>query len=123
DKRRYIIALQSIMLLEAATLATLALTGHVTVAWVLALAVVHGTATALEVPARHSYLAELVPREDLVSAAALNSTIYNLARVIGASHAGGIVVVACPRIHFSINAVSYIGVLVGLVQLTPRSVT
>ncbi|HRP07344.1 MAG TPA: MFS transporter [Gemmatimonadales bacterium] len=121
DKRRYIIGLQSVMLMEAATLATLALTGHITVNWVLALAVVHGTATAFEVPARQSYLVELVPREDLVSAAALNSTIYNLARVIGPSIAGVILVVAGPGICFAINAASYLGVLIGLFRITHRA--
>jgi MFS family permease len=108
DKRRFIMILQGIMMVEAAALAGLTLSGVVTVHWVWALALIHGTAVAFEVPARQSYLVELVPREDLVSAAALNSTIYNLARVIGPGVAGVVL------------AVSYVAVLVGLVKIRHR---
>lgn len=118
DKRRFIIGLQSVMLLEAAALAVLALSGHITVGWVYALAIVHGLATAFEVPARQSFLVELVPYDDLMSAAALNSTIYNLARVIGPSLAGVILAIAGPGICFALNALSYLAVLVSLFRIT-----
>jgi MFS family permease len=121
DKRKYIIALQSVMLCEAALLAGLALTGAITVAWIYALAVVFGLATAFEVPARQSYLVELVPAEDLVSAAALNSTIYNVARVFGPAIAGVVLAWAGPGACFALNAVSYVGVLVGLIRIRHRT--
>lgn len=121
DKRRFIIGLQSVMLLEAAALATLALTGTISVTWVYTLAVVHGLATAFEVPARQSFLVELVPHDDLMSAAALNSTIYNLARVIGPAIAGVVLALAGPGICFALNAVSYLAVLHSLVRITHRS--
>lgn len=121
DKRRFIILLQSVMLLEATALATLALTGHATVGWIYALALVHGLATAFEVPARQSFLVELVPHADLVSAAALNSTIYNLARVIGPSIAGIILATLGPGICFALNAASYFAVLLSLFRIRHRS--
>ncbi len=121
DKRRFIMILQGIMMLEAAVLAGLTLSGIVTVHWVWALALIHGAAVAFEVPARQSYLVELVPREDLVSAAALNSTIYNLARVIGPGIAGVVLALAGPGACFAINAVSYVAVLVGLVRIRHRA--
>jgi MFS family permease len=121
DKRRFIILLQGMMLLEATALATLALTGHATVPWIYALALVHGLATAFEVPARQSFLVELVPQDDLVSAAALNSTIYNLARVIGPAVAGIILATLGPGACFALNAVSYLAVLRSLVRIRHRS--
>jgi MFS family permease len=120
DKRRFIIGLQSVMLLEAATLATLTLTGVVTVHMIWGLALVHGLATAFEVPARQAFLVELVPYEDLVSAAALNSTIYNLARVIGPSIAGVILVLVGAGWCFFLNALSYLAVLLSLFRIRYR---
>src|SRR5579862_3435815 len=88
DKRRFIMMLQTVMLLEATALATLTLTHRITVHMIWGLAVIFGFASAFEVPARQSFIVELVPADDLVSAAAINSTIYNLARVIGPAIAG-----------------------------------
>lgn len=121
DKRRFIITLQAIMMVEAAVLAALTLTGVVTVGWVFALALLHGLATAFEVPARQSFLVELVPTEDLVSAAALNSTIYNLARVIGPAIAGVVIAASGPGAAFAVNALSYVAVIVGLVRIRQRA--
>lgn len=121
DKRRFIITLQAIMMVEAGVLAALTLTGVVTVGWVFALALLHGLATAFEVPARQSFLVELVPTEDLVSAAALNSTIYNLARVIGPAIAGVVIAASGPGAAFAVNALSYVAVIVGLVRIRQRA--
>lgn len=120
DKRKFILVLQCVMMAEAAALAGLTLSGAVTVHWVWGLALIHGLAVAFEVPARQSYLVELVPHEDLVSAAALNSTIYNLARVIGPGIAGVVLAWAGPGACFALNAVSYTAVLVGLLRIRHR---
>lgn len=117
DKRRFIMVLQTIMLLEAAALAVLTFTGQITVEWIWALAVVFGIATAFEVPARQAFLVELVPADDLVSAAAINSTTYNLARVVGPAIAGIVVAVAGAGAAFALNAVSYVAVLIGLARI------
>ena len=120
DKRRFIMFLQTVMLLEATALAVLTLTHHVTVYWIWGLAVVFGLATAFEVPARQAFLVELVPSDDLVSAAAINSTTYNLARVFGPAVAGVIVAAAGPGAAFGANALSYIAVLIGLSRIQKR---
>jgi MFS family permease len=117
DKRRFIMMLQTIMLLEATALATLTLTHQITVHWIWGLAVIFGFATAFEVPARQAFIVELVPPEDLISAAAINSTTYNLARVIGPAIAGLIVAAAGPGAAFAINALSYVAVLIGLSRI------
>lgn len=121
DKRRYIIGLQSIMLVNASLLAGFTLSGHITVHLVWLFAFIGGLATAFEVPARQSYLVELVPHDDLVSAAALNSTIYNLARVLGPAISGVLLAVAGPGACFAVNALSYIAVLVGLYRIEHRA--
>ncbi len=122
DKRRFIMLLQTVMMLEAAVLAGLTLTGNITVEWIWGLALVFGLATAFEVPARQAFLVELVPHDDLVSAAAINSTTYNLGRVVGPAVAGVVVAVAGPGAAFAVNAVSYVAVLVGLSRIRHRVV-
>ncbi len=118
DKRRFVMLLQLVMLCEAAVLAVLTLSGQVTVGWIYGLAIVFGLATAFEVPARQAFLVELVPPEDLISAAAINSTTYNLARVVGPAIAGVVVATAGPGAAFALNALSYIAVLIGLSRIT-----
>lgn len=120
NRRRFLIFLQSVMLLEATALAVLTLTGQITVTWIWVLASIFGLATAFEVPTRQALLVELVSLDSLVSAAALNSTVYNLARVAGPAIAGIIVAAAGPGVAFAINALSYVGVLVGLYLITGR---
>lgn len=118
DKRRFVMLLQTVMLCEAAALAVLTLTGHITVGWIYVLAILFGLATAFEVPARQAFLVELVPPEDLISAAAINSTTYNLARVVGPAIAGVVVATAGPGAAFAVNALSYVAVLIGLSRIT-----
>ncbi len=117
DKRRFIMLLQSVMMIEAAVLAGLTLAGVVTVEWVWGLALLFGLATAFEVPARQAMVVELVPPEDLVSAAAINSTVYNLGRVIGPAIAGVVVAVAGAGAAFAVNSLSYVAVLIGLYKI------
>ncbi len=121
DRRRFIIALQSVMALSAIVLAVLTLSGHISVHLVWLIAVVQGTATAFEVPARQAFLMELVPQEEMIHAAALNSTVYNLSRVVGPSLAGIVLAATSPGVCFALNAVSYTGVLVGLLRIRYRA--
>ena len=120
DRRRFIMLLQGVMMLEAAALAVLTLTGNITVEWIWGLALLFGLATAFEVPARQAFIVELVPHDDLVSAAAINSTTYNLGRVAGPAIAGIVVAVAGPGAAFAVNSVSYLAVLIGLARITHR---
>ena len=117
DKRRVVYWLQAAMLVEALLLAVLTSVGLVTVAWVMALALLMGLLTAFEVPMRQALFVDLVERKDLTSAIALNSAVYNLARVLGPAVAGvligGLGLAAC----FYVNAVSYVAVLWSLRRL------
>ncbi len=122
DKRRLIFLLQAGMLGEALMLGTLTATGRVTVGWVMALAFAYGLLTAFEVPARQSFVVELVGKQDLPSAIALNSTAFNLTRVLGPSVAGALIATVGIAACFFVNAASYVAVLAGLalLRLPPR---
>jgi MFS family permease len=117
NKRRFIMVLQSLMLLEALTLGVLTALDLITVEWVMGLAVFFGLLTAFEVPARQAFVAEIVDREDLMNAIALGSSAFNLARVIGPALAGVLIATLGLAACFFANAVSYLAVLVSLVRM------
>ena len=85
----------------------------------MVLATMLGFVSAVDMPVRQSFAAELVPRRDLVNAIALNSASFNLARVIGPAVAGLTLAVFGPAFNFGINAVSYLAVLFGAVADGP----
>jgi MFS family permease len=102
---------QILLLLQAATLAALTLTGLVTVPWILALALLMGLISALEIPIRQTFMTDLVPPQDIPSAIGLNSSMFNAARIVGPSLAGVLVVTVGEGPCFLINALSYLVVL------------
>lgn len=117
NRLRLVTLLQSLMLVEAAVLAVITWTGHVTLGWVIALTLVHGLLSAFEIPARQTLLLDLVGREDLMNALALNSMTFNVSRVIGPAVGGMIMAVTGPAVCFALNAVSYSAVLAGLLRV------
>jgi len=125
NKRRFILVLQCLMLLEALTLGVLTVLDLITVGWVMALAVFFGFLTAFEVPARQAFVAEIVEREDLMNAIALGSSAFNLARVIGPALAGLLIATLGLSVCFFVNAASYLAVIFSLarmkVEVGPRA--
>ncbi len=111
NRRQTVLLLQSLLALEAVALAILVLFGHVTVGRVAALAAFAGLVTAFEVPVRQAMVAELVGREHLMNALALQSSAFNLARVAGPAIAGLVIVAWGTAAAFSLNAVSFIAVI------------
>ena len=105
---------QALLGVEAVALWWFNWSGHITIGWLLALATINGLITAFEIPARQSLVIELVGRDDLPGAIALNSSGFNLARIVGPSI--GAIIIAKLGIAwcFGVNAASYIAVLVGL---------
>jgi MFS family permease len=85
DKRKTVIAMQVVMMLQALALAFLALTGMIQIWHIVLLAFLLGTANAIEITARQAMLIELVGKGPLPNAIALQATIFNAARVIGPS--------------------------------------
>ncbi len=120
DKRRTLLAVNAVAMVQASTLFVLALTGVVEIWHVYVLALLAGTASAIEMPVRQAFVADLVPREDLVNAIALSSTSFNLSRVIGPAIAGATIAAFGVWANFGINAVSYFSVLIGLYRIQPH---
>ncbi|HSK18768.1 MAG TPA: MFS transporter [Longimicrobiales bacterium] len=123
SRHRIVIITQMVMMVQALVLGTLVLTDHVTVGWILVLMGVLGAATGFDIPARQSFLIEMVgDREDLPNAIALNSSIFNAARLVGPAAAGFAIAAVGEGWVILLNGVSYIFVLAGLfaMRLKPR---
>jgi MFS family permease len=116
-KRRLLVATQSLLMLQAFCLAGLAWHGHVQYWHVAVLATLYGLANTVDMPTRQSFLTDLVGRADVMSAIALNSAVFNGARVIGPAVAGLLVARWGPAIAFLVNGASFLGVIVALLAL------
>ena len=114
DKLTIIKIAQALLLVEAALLWWFVWSANITIGWLLALATMTGILSAIEIPARQSLMIDLVGRDDLREAIALNSSGFNLARIIGpwigAAVIGSFGIEWC----FALNALSFIAVLWGL---------
>jgi len=111
SKRRIIFLAQVSMMILAFILAILCATGMVRLWHVLALALLLGAAQAIDIPARQAFVIELVGREDLANAIALNSGTFHGARVIGPAIAGILVATLGVSGAFFLNGVSFLAVL------------
>ena len=125
NRRKTVMVLQALLAVEALALAILVVLDHVTVGWIMGLAVFTGLVTAFEVPIRQAMVAELSGRESLMNAIALQSSVFNLARVLGPAFAGVIIGVWGVAACFFLNAASFLAVILGLARMdlpdTPRS--
>ncbi len=119
DKRRAISLLQTGMLLESLVLTLLTATGHITVGWIMVLAPMLGVCSAFEVPIRQSFMMEMVGREDLINAIALNSSVFNLTRIVGPVVAGGLIATLGTTACFAANTVSFLAVIIAFGRMRP----
>jgi len=117
DKRRLIVWTQALQMLEALALAVLVWTGRVTTWQVMVLAVFFGVVNAFDIPARQAFIVELVGKEDLMNAIALNSSMFNAARIVGPAVAGVLIGLAGVGMCFFLNGVSYVAVIACLLAM------
>jgi MFS family permease len=122
SRRGVVLATQAASLVQASVLAWLTLSGHVQVWHLLMLAFLQGSIDTVDMPARQTLQVDLVGVEDLQSAVSLNSTAFNLSRMVGPVAAGLITAAWSEGVCFAVNAFSYLAVLVALtlVQLRPQ---
>jgi MFS family permease len=125
-KRFMLMLTQSAMGVLAAILGVLTVSGHITEWQIYAFALLLGTVTAADTPARQSFVVEMVGPEDLQNAVALNSANFNLARVLGPAVAGLMIGAFASEIVgsgwvFLINALSYVAVVSGLAMIDKRA--
>jgi MFS family permease len=117
DKRRLMIALQTLMGLQALALGLLAVAGVIRYWEIAVLAVLLGLNNAFETPARQAFVLEMVGPELLRNAVSLNSVMVNVARAVGPAAAGLLVAAAGEGVCFLINAASFVAVVVSLLML------
>ncbi len=128
SKRRVIAVAQVVLGLTAGLLGVMAIAGWVAVWHVYVIAFVFGTAAAFDTPARQAFVNEMVPRETLSNAVALNSASFNLARMIGPAAAGGLIALLGSGASATgwvilVNAATYIAVLVSLQRMRASDLT
>lgn len=116
-KRTVLLVTQAAAAILAGTLALLVATDNVALWHVYALALGLGTVNAIDMPTRQAFVSEMVGREDLMNAIALNSTVFNTGRIVGPAVAGVVYAWQGPALCFALNAISYLAVLGGLIAM------
>jgi MFS family permease len=111
DRRRILIVTQSLSMVLALALAILTLSGHIQAWQIMLLAALLGIVNAIDIPTRQAFVFDLVGRGDIVNAVALNSTMFNAARVVGPAVAGLLVAAVGEGWCFFINSVSFLAVI------------
>jgi len=117
NRHRIVIITQAISMLLAAVLAVVTITGRVQVWHIFVLAAGLGVVNAFDIPARQSFIVDMVGREDLMNAIGLNSSMFNGARVVGPAVAGILVATVGEGWCFGLNAISYVAVIAGLLMM------
>ena len=116
-KRRLLLLTQSALMLQAFALAALDRTGQIQYWHVAVLATLYGIANTLDLPARQSFVVEIVGKHDLINAIALNSAVFNGARVVGPAVAGLLVARYGVGIAFLLNGLSFVAVIAALLAI------
>ena len=117
SRHRVVIATQTVSMILAVILAVLTLTGTVRFWHIMILSALLGMVNAFDIPARQSFITEIVERVDLMNAIALNSAMFNASRIVGPAVAGILVASIGEGWCFFANGVSYIAVIIGLLMM------
>jgi len=114
NRHRVVIATQTASMVLAFVFAGLTLSHRITVSEIFVLAILRGIVNAFDIPGRQAFLVEMVGKEDLPNAIALNSMMFNSARVIGPALAGLLLAIIGAGWCFTVNGISFLAVLIGL---------
>jgi MFS family permease len=117
-RRTLLVLTQTALMVMAFILAALAFAGAVQVWHIIVLAALQGVVNAFDAPARMTFVFDMVGREDITNAIALNSTMFNGARVIGPAVGGVLLAAIGARWCFLINGFSFLAVIAGLMMMT-----
>jgi MFS family permease len=116
-RRRLLLGTQAALLVQASVLAALAWSGHVRYWHVAVLALWTGLANTLDMPTRQSFVGDMVGKDDLVNAVAMNSAAFNAARIVGPAIAGVLIARYGVTMAFVLNAASFVAPLVALAAI------
>lgn len=119
DKRKLLIRVQALSMVQSLVLGSLILAGWTSVPLIFALATVQGILTAFDNPTRRSFVVEMVPTAELPNAVSLNSAVMTGARVVGPALAGALVLAVGYGWTFILDGVSYVAVITGLLMMRP----
>ena len=118
DRRQVLVWTQTLSMIQSLALAGLTLSHHITIRWVLALSVMQGIINAFDMPGRQSFMVQMVEdRRDLSNAIAINSSMVNMARLVGPSLAGMLIAVTSEGWCFLIDGISYLAVIASLLMM------
>jgi MFS family permease len=118
DRRQVLVWTQSLSMVQSLTLGVLTLSNHITIPLLLGLSVLQGCINAFDMPGRQSFMVTMVEdKRDLQNAIAINSSMVNVARLIGPSLAGMLIAVSSEGWCFLIDGISYIAVIVSLLLM------
>jgi MFS family permease len=117
DNRRTVIVTQTVQMVFSASLAAVTLLGHVQLWEVYAIAALTGTALVFDAPARQNLTFQMVGRDELPNAIALNSSLFNTARIFGPALAGVLIAAFGAGWCFAVNTLSFVAVLAGLLAM------
>ncbi|MGB4258983.1 MAG: MFS transporter [Phycisphaerae bacterium] len=118
DRHRLLLATQSLAMLQALTMAFLVLSGRITMTHIILLSLLHGVITAFDIPARQAFLSQMIEhKEDLSNAIALNSSMFNAARLVGPSIAAVVITKTDEGICFLVDGISYVAVIAALLAM------
>jgi MFS family permease len=118
DRRKVLVWTQALSMVQSLALAGLTLTGHITIHWLLALSVMQGIVNAFDMPGRQAFMVKMVEdRADLSNAIAINSSMVNMARLVGPSLAGMLIAVSSEGWCFLIDGISYLAVIASLLMM------
>jgi MFS family permease len=120
-KRKVLLFTQASAMIQATILWALVATGHVQIWHVLVLASLLGLTNSIDMPTRQAFVVEMVGHEDLTNAIALNSSLFNMARVLGPGLGGLIIAWLGVAPLFLMNAASFIAVIIGLALIDMKS--
>lgn len=119
-KRNLLLCTQSLLMAQAVVIATLTSAGVIRIWHIYLLALWLGLCNAIDQPARQAFPVELVGREEVANAVALNTILFNTSRIVGPSLAGVTIALLGTAMCFWLNALSFIAVLAGLVLMRPE---
>lgn len=119
-KRSVLLTTQSLAMLQAALLWLLIVSGTIQIWQIYILALMLGLTNSLDMPTRQAFVVEMVGRENLPNAVALNSSLFNLARIVGPGLGGVIIALSGVTMLFLLNSLSFIAVLTGLFMIDVR---
>lgn len=118
SRHKVLLVTQALSMLQAGTLAALVLTDHVTIPAIMVLSALLGVINAFDISARQSFVVEMVEnREDMSNAIALNSSMFNGARLVGPFIAGIVIAAVGEGLCFLFNAISYLAVIASLLAM------